>query len=112
MLRTLLQVLPFFNDSEVVYLNADGTILSLTEKFAQKKGYSRTAVMGKSYSHLSYSAERNEEYYKELLQIAAKKGSIRYKVPATPKGKARQKEILLEAIKDESKQVIGYTVTL
>jgi PAS domain S-box-containing protein len=100
------------SDTRTIYLNEDGSILSLNDKLAKKKGYNPTLVVGKSYSHLSAGLLNDEKYYQELLETAKRRGTVKYTALTTENGKSKKTEILLEVVKDENHSVIGYTVTL
>jgi PAS domain S-box-containing protein len=114
MFKIISKALSFFRngDTRTVYLNQDGSILSLNEKLAKKRGYNPSAVVGKSYSNLSADPLKDENYYKELLETANKRGVIKYTALTSENGKQRQTEIVLEVIRDESRAVIGYIATL
>jgi PAS domain S-box-containing protein len=114
MFRILSKALLFFSygDSRTVYLDQDGSILSLNEELAKKKGYNPSTVVGKSYSNLSADPPKDEMYYQDMLKRANVKGAVKYTALTMENGKQRNTEIVLEAIKDESREVIGYTATL
>jgi PAS domain S-box-containing protein len=112
MFGTLIKNLSVFKDARTILLNQDGSVLSVNENLARKKGYSPSKVVGKNFSCLSPATSDCDVRYQDLLKQAAQKGRVSYKALTTENGKTKLTRIQLEAIHDEKKRVIGYAVIL
>jgi PAS domain S-box-containing protein len=112
MLFTFIQKLFSPGDSNVIYLNPNGTILTFSEKLAEKKGLSIEEAKGKHFCYLYGDSRKENAFFEYLLELASKKGTISHPVTMLDsKGRYFQIKVSIHTVKDEKNKIIGYTLT-
>jgi hypothetical protein len=108
-LKDILERLTIFDKTSTIYLNADGTLLTLPERLSKRGRPHAEHVMGQHYSCLFTEREEDRPLFNDLLKIAEKKGSVSRTMPANHAENV--KRLKLNAVKNDVGDVLGFTMT-
>jgi hypothetical protein len=109
LLNLFLDILPY-RESQAVFLNPDGSILSMGKKAAERCEIAPCDVIGKNYSVLFDKDSGRKQYYAELLNRASTVSS--YSQPVTivkQDGLICTINLHFNAVRGEKNEILGFS---
>ncbi len=98
------------DDSELVLLDVDGTILTWNEGVQKLKGYRSEEIIGQHFRLFYLPGDRQQRLPEKLISVAMLQGRAEHVGRRLRKdGSVFLGSIVITAIHDETKQVVGFT---
>lgn len=105
------RILGLFAKNECIYLDNDGTVLAWTETIGKQKCISREKTTGKHYAELYRDSSLGADFFNDLLKKASEEGMASGSLQLHNKyGKRTRRSLVVACVKDEKKEIIGYTL--